>query len=50
MHDGAPAHCTTTAKEFLLNKFGGRVINRGTQLAWPAHSPDLNPLALYYLP
>ena len=48
MQDGAPAHCTTAAKEFLLNKFGGRVISRGTQIAWPVHSPDLNLLKFYY--
>ena len=44
MQGGAPAHCTTAAKEFLLYKFAGRVISRGTQIAWPAYSPDLNPL------
>ena len=48
MQGGAPAHCTIAANEFLLNKFGGRVISRGTQIAWPAHSPDLNPLDFYY--
>ena len=31
-----------------MDKFGGRVISRGTQIAWPAHSPDLNPLDFYY--
>ena len=44
MQDGAPPHCTTAAKEFLLEKFRGRVISRGTEIIWPAHSPDLNPL------
>ena len=48
MQDGDPAHCTTAAKEFLLNKFVGRVISRETQIAWPAHSPDLNSLNFYY--
>ena len=43
MQDGAPAHCTSSAKEFLLKKFQGCVISRGTPIAWPAHSPDLNP-------
>ena len=48
MQDGAPAYCNTAAKEFLLNKFGGRVISRGTQIACPAHSPDMTPLDFYY--
>ena len=34
VQDGALAHCTTAAKEFLLKKFGGRVINRGKQFTW----------------
>ena len=46
MQDGDPAHCTTATREFLLNKFGGRVISL-TQIAWPAHSPDLNSLDFY---
>ena len=36
-------------QKFLLNKFGGgRVISSGTQIARPAHSPDLNPLDFCY--
>ena len=30
MQDGAPPHCTTLTKDFLLEKFNGRVISRGT--------------------
>lgn len=48
MQDGAPPHCTTAAKEFLLDKFHGRVISRGTDIIWPAHSPDLNPLDFHF--
>ena len=48
MQEGAPVHCTTAAKENLLNKFGGRVINSRTRIAWPAYSPDLNLLEFYY--
>ena len=48
MQDGAPPHCTTLAKEFLIEKFQGRVISRGTPITWPAHSPDLNPLDFYF--
>ena len=48
MQDGAPTYCTTAAKELLLNKFVGTAIGRGTQIVWPAHSPDLNSLGFYY--
>ena len=48
MQDGAPPHCTTVAKQFLLDKFHGRVISRGTDIIWPAHSPDLNPLDFHF--
>ena len=48
MRNGATAHCTTAAKEFLLNKFEGRVLSRGTQNAWSAHFLDLNTLEIYY--
>ena len=30
MQDGAPSHCTNAAKKFLLKKFKGRVISRGS--------------------
>ena len=48
MQDGAPPHCTNAAKKFLLEKFKGRVISRGTAVSWPAHSPDLNPLDFHF--
>ena len=49
MQDGGSVHRITAAKEFLLNKFGGSVIiSRGTQIAWPVHSPDFNPLDFCY--
>ena len=48
MQDGAPPHCTTLATAFLLEKFRGRVISRGTHINWPAHSPDLNPLDFHF--
>ena len=38
---GAPVHRTTEAKKFLAEKLRDRVINRGTDSAWPVHSPDL---------
>ena len=48
IQDGALAHCTTAVKKFLLKKFRGRMISRGTDVAWPAHSPDLSPLDSHY--
>jgi len=48
MQDGAPPHCTNDAKAFLLEKFNGRVISRGTDRIWPAHSPDINPLDFHF--
>ena len=48
MQDGAPPHCTTVAKKFLMEKFQERVISRGTAICWPAHSPDLNPLDFHF--
>lgn len=48
MQDGAPPHCTREVKQFLIEKFHGRVISRGTEIIWPAHSPDLNPLDFHF--
>ena len=44
MQGGAPPHCTNDVKNFLLENFQGCVISRGTNVIWPAHLPDLNPL------
>ena len=48
MQDGASPHCTSLAKDFIIEKFQDRVINRGTPIILPAHSPDLNPLDLHF--
>ena len=34
MQDGAPPDCTNAAKKFLLEKFKGRVLSRGTAVSW----------------
>jgi hypothetical protein len=47
LHDGAPAHFSLTAREHLNNIFPHRWIGRGGPVAWPLHSPDLNPLDFY---
>lgn len=44
MHDGAPAHFSRVAREYLDRRFGNSWIGRGGPVPWPARSPDLNPL------
>ena len=43
-HDGAPAHFSRNVVNFLNERFGRQWIGRGGPVAWPARSPDLNPL------
>jgi len=47
MQDGAPAHFSRIAREFLNNNYTNRWIGRRGPIAWPARSPDLNPLDFY---
>ena len=42
--DGASPHVAAEVKLLLLKTFGNCVISRGFPNAWPANSPDLNPL------
>lgn len=42
--DGAPCHSTRDVRQYLQNLFNGRVIDRYSELCWPARSPDLTPL------
>lgn len=44
MQDGAPPHFTLDVRHHLNMTFGNRWIARGGPVAWPARSPDLNPL------
>ena len=44
MHDGAPPHFSRVARQFLNRHFANKWIGRGAPIAWPARSPDLNPL------
>ena len=48
MQDGTLVHCTTKAKKFLAEKFRDTVISRGTDNAWPSHSPGLEQLYFYF--
>ncbi|KAJ4449220.1 hypothetical protein ANN_00617 [Periplaneta americana] len=47
LHDGAPAHFSSTARRYLDRRFPDRWIGRGGPIAWPPRSPDLNPLDFY---
>ena len=43
-HDGASPHFRRVARQFLNRHFANKWIGRGGPIAWPARSPDLNPL------
>lgn len=47
-HDGAPPHYALNVREHLNQVFEDRWIGRGGPVAWPARSPDLNPLDFYF--
>lgn len=47
MHDGAPAHFSVTAREYLNHAFNNRWIGRGGPQPWPPRSPDLNSLDFF---
>lgn len=46
-HDGAPAHFGQAVRIWLNEKYPEKWIGRGGPIAWPARSPDLNPLDYY---
>ena len=45
--DGATPHTTRVTLQWLEERFGTRLISRGTHTPRPAHSPDLTPLDFY---
>lgn len=47
MHDGAPAHFSALACEYLNNNFHNRWIGRSGPQPWPPRSPDLNCLDFF---
>ena len=47
MQDGAPAHTSRMAMEWLENQFPGRLISNKSDFIWPPRSPDLNPLDFF---
>lgn len=42
--DGATAHTSLRAREWLTNQFGNKIISHHMEFPWPARSPDLSPL------
>ena len=51
MQDEAPPHYAVTARDYLNSTFTpARVISRGCEHPWPAHSPDLTPLDYWFWP
>lgn len=45
--DGAPAHCATATKHFLIQHFQERLVSRECNHEWPPRSPDLTPCDFY---
>ncbi|GBN46760.1 hypothetical protein AVEN_129868-1 [Araneus ventricosus] len=43
-HDGAPAHKTSSVKQYLVEEFGEQIIGYGGFQEWPPRSPDLTPM------
>ena len=42
--DGATAHTSLKAREWLTNQFGNKIISHHMEFPWPARFPDLFPL------
>ena len=46
--DGARIHTTPDVRDWLTDKFQGRVIRNLMVIPWPARSPDLSPLDYWF--
>jgi hypothetical protein len=46
-HKGVPPHFGRAVTEFSNEVYGGRWTGRGTLVAWPARSPDFNPIDFF---
>ena len=46
--DSATAHTTRNVRQWLAERFNGRVISRLMEREWPARSPDLSPLNFWF--
>ena len=45
--DGAPCHSRLDVRQYLQNRFNGRIIHRFSEISWPPRSPDLTPLDFF---
>ncbi|GBN63326.1 hypothetical protein AVEN_258090-1 [Araneus ventricosus] len=46
-HDGAPAHKTSSVKQYLVQELGEQIIGYGDFQEWPPRSPDLAPMDFF---
>ncbi|GBN34663.1 hypothetical protein AVEN_176139-1 [Araneus ventricosus] len=46
-HDGAPAHKTSSVKQYLVEQFGEQIIVYGGFQEWPPRSPDLTLMDIF---
>lgn len=44
MQDGAPAHFSSSVRNYLSTHFLDRWIGRGSEMSWPAYCPDFDPM------
>ncbi|GBM01427.1 hypothetical protein AVEN_236242-1 [Araneus ventricosus] len=47
-HDGAPAHKTSSVKQYLVEEFGEQIIGYGGFQEWPPHISDLTPMDFFW--
>lgn len=47
--DGATVHNAIIVLEWLAEKFGEHFISLRSNIEWPPHSPDINPLDFYWV-
>jgi hypothetical protein len=47
-HDGAPAHFHIGVRDYINARFPHRWIGRNGPVSWPARSPDMTPLDLFF--
>ncbi|GBM45178.1 hypothetical protein AVEN_181071-1 [Araneus ventricosus] len=46
-HDGAPAHKTSSVKQYLVEEFGEQITGYVGFQEWPPRSPDLTPMDFF---
>ncbi|GBL77958.1 hypothetical protein AVEN_143283-1 [Araneus ventricosus] len=46
-HDGAPAHKTSSVKQYLVEEFGGQIIGYGGFQKWPPRRSDQTPIDFF---